>query len=382
MAMGPERSKPLHNFMLPCLKWGSQRHLRCTKLASDSSTDAGDRRSPAPREFDPPPPGNADARLRLKRPRFLGDEGIDAVREKLMLDLKTEADRMKDAILGKEVAEDNDVIMEDAPPVTVAVEEEAQPSATGVRTWNLRTRRAPVVVKIDEKKAVVGTSFSPLRSVSGTGKLPKLRRSPEKEEQPLKFSLTLTKKEIEEDFMNLVGHRPPRRPKKRPRNAQKQLDVSWLIHYVVLFHIISWTLLISLCCQCRKQKKKLTLEFGFVVQTLFPGQWLSEVSADCYKVPEEAETGKVCVNFLPKLLLLFCLLLITCFFDWLDCDLYLVCGVWFGRGSLEVGERHFVVGCGGCIWGWWGISWMKNGFGGVSQEQLMLAFVDFNVAEI
>jgi len=25
---------------------------------------------------------------------------------------------------------------------------------------------------------------------------------------------------------------------------------------------------------------------------------------------------------------------------------------------------------------------MKNGFGGVSQEQLMLAFVDFNVAEI
>ena len=251
MAMGPERSKPLHNFMLPCLKWGSQRHLRCTKLASDSSTDAGDRRSPAPREFDPPPPVNADSRLRLKRPRFLGDEGIDAVREKLMLDLKTEADRMKDAILGKEVAEDNDVIIEDAPPVTVAVEEEAQPSATGVRTWNLRTRRAPVAVRIDERKAGVGTSFSPLRSLSGAGKLPKLRGSPEKEERPVKFSLTLTKKEIEEDFMNLVGHRPPRRPKKRPRNAQKQLDVSWSIRYV-LFHIVPYVLSVG-----NKRKKQL-----------------------------------------------------------------------------------------------------------------------------
>jgi len=144
-----------------------------------------------------------------------------------MLDLKTEADRMKDAILGKEVVEeDNDVIMDDAPSVTVAVEEEAQPLASGVRTWNLRTRRAPVAVKIDERKAGVGTSFTPLRSLSGAGKSPKLRGSPEKDERPAKFSMTLTKKEIEDDFMNLVGHRPPRRPKKRPRNAQKQLDVS------------------------------------------------------------------------------------------------------------------------------------------------------------
>ncbi|TKY50850.1 hypothetical protein E2542_SST22356 [Spatholobus suberectus] len=239
MAMGPERSKPLHNFMLPCLKWGTQRHLRCTKLPSDSAADAGDRRSPAPREFDsPPPPSNADAtRTRLTRPRFLADEGIDAVREKLMLDLKTEADRMKDAILGKEVAEENDVAMEDAPPPP------PEEPVTGARTWNLRTRRAPVVG--DKGGAGSSSSPSPLRTHAG-----KLRGSPEKEERPVKFSLTLTKKEIEEDFMKMVGHRPPRRPKRRPRNVQKQLD------------------------------------------TLFPGQWLSEVSADCYKVPDEAETGK------------------------------------------------------------------------------------------
>ncbi|RDX64153.1 hypothetical protein CR513_57322, partial [Mucuna pruriens] len=252
MAMGPERSKPLHNFMLPCLKWGTQRHLRCAKLPSDSSADAGDRRSPPPREFHSSASANADATTRHARLRFHGDEGIDAVREKLMLDLKTEADRIKDALLRKEVAEDNDVRMDNAPPPPP--DDETPASVAGVRTWNLRTRRAPVAgdkgVRMDERKGGAGSSSSPLRSHGGAGKSPKLRGSPEKEERPVKFCLTVTKKEIEEDFMKMVGHRPPRRPKRRPRNVQKQLD------------------------------------------TLFPGLWLSEVSADSYKVPDDAETGK------------------------------------------------------------------------------------------
>ncbi|KAL2324105.1 hypothetical protein Fmac_023163 [Flemingia macrophylla] len=200
MAMGPERSKPLHNFMLPSyLKWGNQRHLRCTKLPSARS----------------PPP--------------LADHGIDAVREKLMLDLKTEADRIKHAILG--AGRD--------PPLP--------PDDTGPRTWNLRTRRAPVA----DNPLRIHQGRSPFRtSTAAAGKSPKLRRSPEKEERPVKFSPTLTKREIEEDFMKMLGHRPHRRPKKRPRNVQRQLD------------------------------------------TLYPGQWLSEVSADCYKVPDDTETGK------------------------------------------------------------------------------------------
>ena len=41
MAMGPERSKPLHNFNLPCLKWGNQRHLRCMKVSSGSDAGVG-----------------------------------------------------------------------------------------------------------------------------------------------------------------------------------------------------------------------------------------------------------------------------------------------------------------------------------------------------
>ncbi|WVZ24092.1 hypothetical protein V8G54_002636 [Vigna mungo] len=61
-----------------------------------------------------------------------------------------------------------------------------------------------MMVRIDERKFGVGTSFSPLRSVAGAENSPKLRGLPEEKEQPLKFSLTLMKKEIEENFMNLT----------------------------------------------------------------------------------------------------------------------------------------------------------------------------------
>ncbi|MED6184944.1 hypothetical protein PIB30_052326 [Stylosanthes scabra] len=298
MAMGPERSKPLHNFMFPCLKWGTQRYLRCMK---DPSTDAtGDRRSPAPpltpnkREFDVSATTDvargSEKRMRVAAAAAAGaskhspprsgihanDGGIDAVREQLMFDLKTEADRMKDAILRKEaevaaVAAGND-------DVDVVVERKARefaptPGGTSaaavtvaeMRPWNLRTRRAPCrdpavvsgeswkgMVRIEEKRPC----SSPLRTTgggfsggSGVVMPPKLKAGPEKMEK-VKFSLPLARKDIEDDFMKLVGHRPPRRPKKRPRIVQRQLD------------------------------------------SLFPGLWLSEVTADSYKVPEEEPTKR------------------------------------------------------------------------------------------
>lgn len=72
----------------------------------------------------------------------------------------------------------------------------------------------------------------------------------QKTEERAKFAVALKRKEIEEDFMEMVGHRPPRRFKKRPKNVQKQLDL------------------------------------------LFPGLWLTEISADTYKVDENPENGK------------------------------------------------------------------------------------------
>lgn len=68
-------------------------------------------------------------------------------------------------------------------------------------------------------------------------------------DEKLKFSVSLLKTEIEEDFSIIIGKRPPRRPKKRPRIVQKKLN------------------------------------------TIFPGLWLSEqVTIDSYNVPEAVET--------------------------------------------------------------------------------------------
>ncbi|XP_031248185.1 uncharacterized protein LOC116105962 [Pistacia vera] len=228
-------SKPLHNFTLPYLKWGHQRHLRCMKL-EDSSTTTTTLLNERPRRRSPP-----SSKLRKESE----EEGIDAVREKIINDLKTAADKMKDKILREEVE------LEDE-------EEESSPAAAAVvvaAPWNLRTRRAACKAppiggaaagkgfRIEEKKS----NSSPIGSDAVGAKSPRLK---EVKKERVKFAVNLTRKEIEEDFMELVGHRPPRRPKKRPRNVQKQLD------------------------------------------NLFPGLWLTEVTVDSYKVPELADNGK------------------------------------------------------------------------------------------
>lgn len=200
--------------------------MRCATVTA-TATAAWDHRSSA---------SNSDestatwSRESGEKRRHGGDEdGIAVVRQRLILDLKTEADRMKDAILRSE--------------------EEA------VRPWNLRKRRAkveapvPDALKIGDKKrshSAPPPQPQPPRH-DGASMLPQLRSGSDKTVK-VKFSLQLSRKEVEEDFVAILGHRPPRRPNKRPKLVQKQLD------------------------------------------TLFPGLWLTEVTADSYKV---IENGKV-----------------------------------------------------------------------------------------
>ncbi|CAI0454606.1 unnamed protein product [Linum tenue] len=274
MAMGTERSKPpLHNFNLPSLKWGNQRQLRCMNPPDSSNSGSTNPRRERGISFDrhrrssrsPPLKFAASSRdyearhhqFKKPRPRSGGaDEGIEALGEKLMFDLKTAADRMKHEILRKEVCdeeekdddeEDADATMGTKAAVAVSTgggeEKEHEP-----RPWNLRTRRAACKapgLRIEEPKE--SSRSSPIRSDSG--KLPRLRGG-EKKEPRAKFTVSLSRKEIEDDFMAMIGHRPARRPKKRPRIVQKQMD------------------------------------------TLFPGLWLGEVTVDSYKVPEIPDIGK------------------------------------------------------------------------------------------
>lgn len=264
MAMGPERSKPLHNFTLPRLRWGGQRYMRCMKVAAadSSSAAAADRRSPA----------RSHSSFQRREPDFerlswfardsdrgrrgggivgavTGDEeeedggdcGIEAVRQKLMFDLRAETDKMKDELLREEV--------ESVAAAAAAVAEEAEAesgaavpvAAEESRTWNLRTRRAACKAPIVGGGGGAGggrVNSSPSRTedVAGAGgndskSSPRVLRgngggAAQKTEERAKFAVALKRKEIEEDFMAMVGHRPARRFKKRPKNVQKQLDVS------------------------------------------------------------------------------------------------------------------------------------------------------------
>ncbi|KAL6543780.1 hypothetical protein OROGR_010277 [Orobanche gracilis] len=318
MTMRTERSKPLHNFTLPLdLRWGNQRFLRCMKVNSGgqisplhrvtNSSGSSDhhhhdhlqiqqRRTTMDRErernkdssslFANGSPNKSDHSP--TRPSVTGgvgrrfgddDDGIAATREKVLLDLQTAADKMKNAFFKDGGLEEGEVSISRSllpqtspPPAAASAEGEIH------RPWNLRTRRAACRtpasgfataaslgnnggsvkgLRVDAPRPNPGSSQPQMRAPpsSVTVQNSPIHRSEgggtaaigeNKERQRAKFSVSLSKREIEEDFFSIAGHRPPRRPKKRARIIQKQLD------------------------------------------TLFPGLWLTEVTPDMYKVPDAA----------------------------------------------------------------------------------------------
>ncbi|XP_072999915.1 uncharacterized protein [Typha latifolia] len=70
------------------------------------------------------------------------------------------------------------------------------------------------------------SSPSPSPATAEKGRSSRRLRSEvrEKEEERPRFFLKLSKKEIEEDFLILTEKKPPRKPKKRPKSVEKQLD--------------------------------------------------------------------------------------------------------------------------------------------------------------
>ncbi|XP_021724934.1 uncharacterized protein LOC110692250 [Chenopodium quinoa] len=220
-AMAPERSRPLHNFSLPPrLNWGTQKLLRCAKITNSnnpsSSNDAvsdsipassGDRKLRNASFRSPQPPS-------IRRGEV--DNEIEVIRERLMLNLRSEVDKIHADYLGN--SEFTPAIPPPPPPES--------------RPWNLRTRRSPATVEISPATVPVEVGVS-----GGDG-------------GRAKFSVPLSRNEIEDDFVEMTGRRPPRKPKKRSRYVQRQLD------------------------------------------TLFPGLWLSEISPEMYKVNETPEAPK------------------------------------------------------------------------------------------
>ncbi|KAJ8753724.1 hypothetical protein K2173_026400 [Erythroxylum novogranatense] len=205
MAMSPpDRSKQLHNFSMPCLKWGNQRVLRCVKVVdhhqhnqrSSSSNPNGFQSKPTSLD-----PSKNNKPYPIQNP--------------------------------SSVLEDERAVIDD-------------PS----RPWNLRTRRAAckAPLRVEEKTNTPPRRVSEIVSPGMKENWVDKRQSVETMKKRVKFSVSLAKQEIEEDFMKIARIRPPRRPKKRSRMVQKYLD------------------------------------------SIFPGLWLTEVTADSYKVPEVPES--------------------------------------------------------------------------------------------
>ena len=205
--MGPERSKPLHNFSMG-LKWGHQRFLRCVKVAPDEPPPLHHRRSSQP-DNNQPDPFHGSKRKATSNSDIDNLNNIDAVREKLMVDLRVATDKLKVSIF-----EEGGVANTNNP----------------TRPWNLRTRRAackapPPPPQEQQQQQHKNLDSVPEAVVGVAKENPKTVVQKKMMDERPKFSVSLSKAEMEQDFWALVGTRPPRRPKKRPRIVQRQLDV-------------------------------------------------------------------------------------------------------------------------------------------------------------
>lgn len=214
------------------------------------------------------------ARRRMPVPEDDGgddDPRIEEVREKLLLHLREAADRMKLVVpffrIGGMGETESDGVPEPEPESEANPERpssNASEEPPALPRWNLRTRRraprSPTGNHRHLSGSLPGTREKRTAPRSPTenhrhlrGSLPGTRekralRLRSEEQEPAKrpkFSVSLTKDEIDEDLYSMTGSRARRRPRRRPRTVQKLLD------------------------------------------SLFPGLCLSEITADSYKVPEE-----------------------------------------------------------------------------------------------
>ncbi|KAG6492978.1 uncharacterized protein LOC122001689 [Zingiber officinale] len=141
------------------------------------------------------------------------DGGLEELRAKLMGHLRVAADRMKIAT------------SEAAPEVS--------------RPWNLRAR------KTSNGNGGCGSAGAATAAAGGAAATATGPAAEEERKRKIGLTVPLTAEEIEEDVYALTGSRPRRRPKKRPRVVQRQID------------------------------------------SLFPGLWLSDITVESYKVDDD-----------------------------------------------------------------------------------------------
>ncbi|GAU24527.1 hypothetical protein TSUD_156390 [Trifolium subterraneum] len=245
-APAPVKSQPLHNFSLPFLKWGGT-----GKNHTNTSNHQRSRRTPDHASEPDSEPDSRPHRLgsRTARNRF-GVSSSSSQRQQPPPSSNNEAD---DDDAGEKKQKQD---VEDELDAAVGVEEIVQ------KPWNLRPRKAVRGgFEIGNGGSRNNNNNNQNSNNNGgelqetvNGESPAVPKSlrlrgfadtncGEKKEKR-KFWIALSKEEIEEDIFVMTGSRPNRRPRKRPKNVQKQMD------------------------------------------NVFPGLWLVGITADAYRVAD------------------------------------------------------------------------------------------------
>ncbi|GER31664.1 hypothetical protein STAS_07684 [Striga asiatica] len=234
MAAPPVKSQPLHNFPLSYLRWARKK----SSSAAPGPVPHHDR----PRRCVSPDQGG----LRCPDPESDHDDPV-----------KNPPDDSdpKDTVL--------------AAPAAAAVEEEDEEEEA--KPWNLRPRKevakgTSCAEKNDKKNTV---SCNGLKSQRLRGMAEGAHNGGGEREGKRKIWISLSKEEIEEDIYSFTGGKPSRRPKKWPRNVQKQLDNVFPGMYLVGVSadsyrvIMSWYVLILGGCEV---KWRLECKVGYFPQ--------------------------------------------------------------------------------------------------------------------
>lgn len=144
----------------------------------------------------------------------------DGSRSKIFIRIKTKTTKVADEVAD---AGDHNAVVPDDDSDDLLVP----------KTWNLRPRRP--ITKVNNNNIVnVNGGGGALKIGGGAAQeiKPPEKKDTDKDKEiekekkeKMKFSISLKKEEIEDDFFAMTGAKPPRRPKKRAKNVQRQLDV-------------------------------------------------------------------------------------------------------------------------------------------------------------
>ena len=212
-----ERSNPLHYFNL-LLAWGKPKLLEC-RNANENQSDGADEVNENP--------------LAKNRDKHLEKQSSDDPRKNLRYKFNASS--------GKDVVVSDDDVSDGEDEIAVSQEK-------------LMGEYKSEIGKM--KETIMKKSATPIGECGGSGagadmeiddprsdkKTMRPRRNLDKKEERPRFSLTLSRKEIEDDFIAMTGKKPPHKPKKRSKAVQAQINVSNLLIQVFKSNrvIIDW----------------------------------------------------------------------------------------------------------------------------------------------